>query len=191
MLEQGLKQWLCGFGLRQSELAILLDVSPRTVNMWAVGDVALPGPVAGYLRLLEQLPSEKLSDEFDRLPGRKKFFDEGLYRFQYCSTAHGEMGSGRALCALRHGKIFGCDAWGGEIRGSYTFNPAVGSTKVDVVLKVPEGSMLITGRKVGDDGGSFEISALFERAEPEAKTTVKVAGIPVEVILTFLGPLPS
>lgn len=53
MTQNDLKPTLEKLGLRQSELARLLDVSIRTVNQWAKSGQVLPGAVAGYLRLLE------------------------------------------------------------------------------------------------------------------------------------------
>ncbi len=158
--------------------------------MWAVGDSELPGPVAGYLRLLKQLPADKRAIEFSRIPGRAKTFQEGLYRFQYYLDAMGERDSGRAMCVLLNGKIFGCDPWGGEIHGCYKFRASDEKTHMQVVLKVPPGGMLITGLEAGEDCAEFEISGSFERADPETRVIVKVAGVPVEVVLSYIGPLP-
>lgn len=44
---------------RQCDLARLLDVTPRAVNMWARGDRKVPGPVVAWLRLVESLPVHK------------------------------------------------------------------------------------------------------------------------------------
>lgn len=52
LAEQGLKQILDRQALRQADLARLLDVSPRTISLWATGETALPGPVADDLRVV-------------------------------------------------------------------------------------------------------------------------------------------
>lgn len=160
--------------------------------MWAGGDTSVPGPVLGYLRLLEGLTPEQRGRELSRLPGRDKMFDEGLYRFQYSVQSKGDADAdvAQAFCVLRAGRMFGADPWGGVFHGSYNFRPTLGTTYVHVVLSVPPEGMLITGEVVGPDGGVFEIVGVFEKAAPTARSTVKVDGTPVDVALTFLGALP-
>ncbi|MEQ1710457.1 MAG: helix-turn-helix domain-containing protein, partial [Hyphomicrobium sp.] len=64
-----LKGILDQLGLKQTELARLLDVSSRTVSLWATGETALPGPVAAYLRVVRSRP-DVLHLELKRLEGR-------------------------------------------------------------------------------------------------------------------------
>ena len=189
--DAGLKAELAHLGLRQCEFAKLLDVSPRTVNMWAVGDVGLPGPVEGYLRLLNLMSPEERAEEFNRLPGRSKMFDPGMYRFQYCAHVSGVLDTGQGVCVLSDGKIFGCDPWGGVFHGSYMFNPAHERTDAQMVLRVPADGMLVTGLDVGHEGADFETYGSFERTDRVSKSIIKIAGVPVEVVLTYLGPPPS
>lgn len=49
------------------ELARLLGVTQRAVNMWLKADRKLPGPVKAYLRLLMSLPSDAVAVELHRL----------------------------------------------------------------------------------------------------------------------------
>ncbi|MGL4397314.1 MAG: helix-turn-helix domain-containing protein, partial [Hyphomicrobium sp.] len=120
MAHDGLKAVLERLGLKQAELARLLDVSPRTVSQWATGDQPLPGPVAGYLRLLESADPARRHDEFERLGVRAKTLDEGIYRVVYRGADDGE--GDTALAVLRNGKILGSDPHGGVFMGSYSFD---------------------------------------------------------------------
>ena len=190
-MEQGLKHSLSRLGLRQRELAALLDVSPRTVSMWASDKAAVPGPALAYLRVISSLSSDQLRGELSRLPGRSQAFDQGMYQFTYIVPTDAELETNTALCVLRNGKIRGGDPWGGVYSGTYTFSATSQKTVVQMQLHIPSGGTLITGQSVGDDGAKFELSGTFARPQPQAKSRVKFEGIPVDIVLTYLGPLPE
>lgn len=188
-----LKDSLDRLGLKQAELARLIEVSPRTVSLWATGESSLPGPVAAYLRVLQLLPAETLAQELKRVQGRSKMIDEGLYNLDYRSSVLGEGGQdgGNALAVLRNGKILGSDRWGAVFMGSYEFDPVSETNSVHLRLHVPPAGQLVTGFEAGPDGAVIEISGRFERAAPVTRTIAEVAGLPVEVTLTYLGALPN
>ena len=127
MLNLSLKDLLERLGLKQSEFARLIEMSPRTVSLWATGESPLPGPVAAYLRVLQLLPTETRAEEFRRVQGRSKMIDEGLYNVEYRSPEQFGLGptaaSGSALAVVRNGKILGSDRWGAVFMGSYEFDP--------------------------------------------------------------------
>ncbi len=183
-----LKDALDRLGLKQADLARLIDVSPRTVSQWATGDTALPGPVAAYLRVLMLLAAPLLAGELSRIEGRKKMFDEGLYSLSY--GAHGVDDHDSALAVLRNGKILGSDRLGGVFSGSYEFDEKAEINRMHVRLQVPPCGTLVTGLAVGPQGAVIDIVGAFERAAPVARTTVDVMGAPVDVQLTYLGALP-
>ncbi len=191
MSEQSLKSTLERLGLRQTEFARLIEVSPRTVSVWATGDARLPGPVAAYLRVLNMLSPSERAEEFKRLKGRDKMFDEGLYRLNYAGHDNAEATSDDALAVLRNGKILGSDRWGGLFTGSYEFDASVETNKLHVRLQVPPGGILVNGFAAGPDGATVDIVGDFERAAPVSKTTVEIAGKPIELQLTYLGGLPN
>ena len=83
MQNQSLKPVLERLGLKQTELACILDVSTRTVSLWATGAASLPGPVSAYLRVLQAAGPDVLAAELCRLPKRKKMLDEGVYGVSY------------------------------------------------------------------------------------------------------------
>ena len=189
--QPSLKEALKRIGLKQIELAQLIDVSPRTVSLWATGDAPLPGPVSGYLRLLAKLSSKDRRAELSRIKGRRKMFDEGLYALRYIHSNDNQRETGGALAVLRSGKILGSDRWGGVFTGSYDFDAATETNTMHVRLSVPPNGELITGHEAGSEGTTIDIVGTFERAAPLSSSTVDVAGQPVDVELTYLGPLPT
>lgn len=193
MSNPSLKETLDRIGLKQIELAQLLDVSPRTVSLWSTGETALPGPVAAYLRVLQLLPLEGRAVELRRIAGRSKMIDEGLYNVEYRSSVlSGDDGEGgSALAVLRSGKILGSDRFGAVFMGSYEFDPVNETNSVHLRLHVPPQGELITGFAAGPEGAIVEIAGQFERAAPVARSIAEVAGHPVEVTMTYLGALPN
>lgn len=191
MFKLSLKDTLERLGLKQTELARLLDVSPRTVSLWATGESALPGPVLAYLRVLQMLPAEALGEELRRVKGRSKMMDEGIYGLEYRAEFMGEAETGSALAALRNGKILGSDRWGGVFVGSYDYDPVSERNSVHLRLSVPPEGRLITGFSAGPEGAAIDIVGSFERAAPVTTAVAKVAGHPVEVTMKYLGPLPN
>ncbi len=193
MSNLSLKETLDRLGLMQSEFARLIDVSPRTVSLWATGESPLPGPVAAYLRVLQALPADARADELKRVKGRSKMIDEGLYNLDYRATGAecAGSGAGSALAVLRNGKILGSDRWGAVFMGSYEFDPSTETNAVHLRLHVPPEGELVTGFAAGPDGAIIEIAGQFERAAPISRTVAEVAGQPLEVTMTFLGALPN
>lgn len=195
MLNLSLKDLLERLGLKQSEFARLIEMSPRTVSLWATGESPLPGPVAAYLRVLQLLPTETRAEEFRRVQGRSKMIDEGLYNVEYRSPEQFGLGptaaSGSALAVLRNGKILGSDRWGAVFMGSYEFDPVSETNAVHLRLHIPPEGELITGFAAGPEGAIIEVAGQFERAAPVSRTVADIAGQPLEVTMTYLGALPN
>ena len=195
MLNLSLKDLLERLGLKQSEFARLIEMSPRTVSLWATGESPLPGPVAAYLRVLQLLPTETRAEEFRRVQGRSKMIDEGLYNVEYRSPEQFGLGptaaSGSALAVLRNGKILGSDRWGAVFMGSYEFDPVSETNAVHLRLHIPPEGELITGFAAGPEGAIIEVAGQFDRAAPVSRAVADIAGQPLEVTMTYLGALPN
>lgn len=182
--DTGLKPALERLGLKQAEFARLLDVSARTVSLWATGGQALPGAVAGYLRLLEAAPLQTRQTEFARLTDRGKLLEDGLYRIDYQAGPGGE--SDRALAVMRQGKLKGADRHGGMFTGNYRFDRPRGLNIVHFVLTfAPDKD---TG---GEPRPDIECTCAIARPDPVARTSVTIAGQPFDIVLIYLGPLPE
>lgn len=187
----GLKRILVRFGLKQTELAKLLEVSPRTVSLWSTGEVSLPGPVRAYLRVLQAAGPDLLASEIGRLDGRPRMFDEGLYSLTYAARGAGPSESGDALAVLRAGRIVGSDRWGGLFEGSYRFDSATQTNHFHMRLRVPPDGELVTGLAGGANGTTVEVVTVLERAAPVASATIDIGGEPLDLKMTYLGPLPN
>jgi hypothetical protein len=61
---------------------------------------------------------------------------------------------------------------------------------VQLRFDVPPEGRLITGFSAGPGGASLDIVGAFEGEAPRIATVIEVAGAPVRVELTYLGPLP-
>jgi hypothetical protein len=116
---------------------------------------------------------------------------DGIYGLHYASVGGGAAEAGNALAVLREGKILGSDPWGGVFTGSCEFDPGQRLSKVRLRLEVPPEGTLITGFSAGPAGATLEIVGAVARPAPEATAVVEVAGVPLSVQLTYIGPLPS
>ena len=182
----GLKRILDRLGLKQQEFAELLEVSPRTVTSWVTGDIALPGPVKAYLRLLLDADPSVREVELGRLTNRKRGFHDGLYRLSY-GQPEDPASDNEAIAMLRSGRILGTDAGGGKFEGTYRFDRVRQTNHVHVWLHVPPAGRLATG--ASPCGGVVEVVAELDRAEPIVSTTAQVGGLPLKLTLAYLGPL--
>jgi hypothetical protein len=75
--------------------------------------------------------------------------------------------------------------------GSCRFDAVKRLNTVELRLEVPPDGRLITGFSAGPAGASLDIVCAFEGRAPKIATMVEVAGAPVRVELTYLGPLPA
>jgi Helix-turn-helix len=144
MLVSDLRLVLDEFKLTQVELAKLVGVTPRAVNMWMQGDREIPGPVEAYVRLFILLPAQIRDGERARAAGKEKIMKEGFYRIQF-QTAGEPSSWGVGTLVFDGGKIFGVDEGGAKYDGEYVRSANL--EMVDVTLKVafPPNAMSIFG----------------------------------------------
>jgi hypothetical protein len=116
---------------------------------------------------------------------------DGLYGLAYAAKGERMPTEGSALATLRQGRILGSDPWGGVFAGSCAFDPARRLNTVRLGFEVPPEGKLITGFSAGPGGASLDIVGAFEGEAPRIATVIDVAGAPVRVELTYLGPLPA
>jgi hypothetical protein len=115
---------------------------------------------------------------------------EGIYGLRYSAAAEGPWQGGGALAVLRDGRILGSDPWGGVFAGSCEFDAAACTNKLSLRFTVPPQGELITGFCAGPDGAVLDIIGACPPNASEASMVVDVAGAPVSVHFTYLGPLP-
>ena len=117
--------------------------------------------------------------------------ENGIYGVNYRAAQAREEEYGSALAVLRDGKILGSDPWGGLFTGLYAYDAQDELNKVHLRFDVPPEGILVTGFCAGPAGATLDIVGAFEKSAPKMATVVEVRGAPVEVQLTYLGPLPS
>jgi hypothetical protein len=187
----GLKLVLDRLGLKQSEFAKLLDVSPRAVSLWATGEVTLPGPVRAYLRMLQHAEPPVRSAELARLSSPRPAFKDGLYSLMYgTSSGSDKIDKNGGVALLRSGRIVGSDAGGAKFEGTYQFDSTRQTNHFHVWLRIPPAGELATGLDAGETGAMVEVVADLDHADPVASTVVHVGGQPLGLTLAYLGPLP-
>ncbi len=116
--------------------------------------------------------------------------DEGIYGLSYSGGERGADGQS-ALAVLRNGSILGSDRAGALFTGSYQYDAAERTSTVHVRMQIPPGGELVTGFAAGPGGAIVDIVGRFERPDPHATAVVDVGGRPLEVRLSYLGPLPG
>ena len=85
----------------------------------------------------------------------------------------------------------GTDRCGSVFIGAYEYDTASDVSRVSVRMRVPPEGELVTGFAAGADGAMIDIIAAIQLAATSVKATVDVAGRPVVVSLTYIGPLPN
>ena len=108
--------------ISQAEFARLINVTPRAVSLWMVGDRAISGAAEAYARLLHSLSPSLRQIELARLKERKTAMREGMYGVHYTSGA----GVGAGVLIMENGRAYGADPWGGKYDGDYVYNELTG-----------------------------------------------------------------
>jgi hypothetical protein len=118
--------------------------------------------------------------------------DDGIYGLDYIAP-NGDMcdGIGSLLVVLREGKILGSDNLGGVFSGNYEFSLEEALNKIYVRMRIPPRGELVTGYAAGPEGAILDIVGAVTRTEAVTVTRVEVAGEPIDVRLTYIGPLPN
>ena len=116
-------------------------------------------------------------------------FSEGLYGLDYQAATDMPDVIGSGLAMLRAGKIIGTDRCGSVFIGACEYDRHHRVSRVSVRMQVPPDGELVTGVPTGAEGATFDITVTI-KAALVVETTVEVAGRPVNVKLTYIGPLP-
>ena len=116
--------------------------------------------------------------------------DEGLYGLDYRIATDTPVLIGSGLALLRDGKILGTDRCGSVFIGRCDYDGERATNRVSVRMTVAPEKELVTGFAAGAEGAIIDIVAAIEEAAARVETTVVVAGRPVTVRLTYIGPLP-
>jgi transcriptional regulator with XRE-family HTH domain len=99
----------------QKDFAKLMDVTTKTVNLWATGERMVPGPVAAYLRVYQLLPHPLKEREKMLVKTESPGMREGIYLVEI----EGTTGKSQAFLTFHEGKIHGADTGKAVYSGYY------------------------------------------------------------------------
>lgn len=182
-----LRKTLTQLGLSQVELATLLGVSPRTVNLWVTGQRAVPGPAAAYLRLFMSIPRNLQALELSLITKEQHIMRQGVYGIRFV----GRSGHGSGYLMLADGRVFGVDEGRAKYDGFYGVDAA--HSKVDVNVKVvfPPNAETVLGITHPHEW-SIEVAGSFDPTQDLNRITAMTnLGQPIAVEITYLRDMPA
>ncbi len=141
MKPESLKQLLVEIGLSQTDLAKLIEVTPRAVSLWMTAQRGIPGPVAAYVSLLAAAPQGLRQAELAKLHEENRTMKDGMYLIRY----KGQSGEGHGTLVFEGGSIYGADVAGGIYDGQYWLNSATGLATVKLRVQMKAGRPSVIG----------------------------------------------
>ena len=141
MTRHELKATLGQLDISQVDLARLVDMTPRAVNLWMTGTRSIPGPVKAYVQLLASLPIGMRQAELAKLTEETKTMKDGMYLIEYV----GQTGAGHCTLVFDGGRIYGADVAGGKYDGGYQFNESTCLVDVKVRVQMPANQPSVIG----------------------------------------------
>ncbi|MEN5081827.1 hypothetical protein ABE438_05025 [Bosea sp. TWI1241] len=189
MRNDDLKRTLNDLGISQATLARLLDVTARGVNLWAMGERSVPGPVAAYLRLLSSLPINLRQVELARANEGMITMRNGMYGIEFAVGVRPEEG-GFGLLTFEDGMIYGVDVAGVRYDGSYSIN-AAGQAEVALKITYPPNVRAVFGVSNPYEW-SIDATAILDPKAEGGSVTVKTSlGKTIPAKYQFMRPLPQ
>ncbi len=117
--------------------------------------------------------------------------EDGIYALRFAATHDGEPEQGSGLAVLREGKVLGSDPLGAVFSGTYEFDSNRNLNKVRLRLDVAPDGILVTGFAAGPAGATLDVVGAFATAPRDTSAFIQIAGAPLGVQISYLGPLPN
>ena len=171
--------------LSQAVASKLLEVTPRSVNMWATGSRSVPGPVESYFRLFETMPQTFRDAELARISKEEPMFKEGIYGIQFA----GRSDWGYGTLVLENGLICGVDVAGLKYDGTYEYNKTSEMIESEIKISVPPGAEIVTGMPAQPYEWAFTVNVAFPRETDQTTISVDVPGGQVNVDIRYMREL--
>ena len=121
-------------------------------------------------------------------------FRNGIYKIDYRNPREDNGPHDDALIVVRDGRIIGADRHGGIYTGEpRRSNGSRDGSKESIALQMtaPPGGELINGISTGPAGALFELLGRFDPTLDRQTVVIDVGGAPIELVVTYLGPLPD
>lgn len=116
---------------------------------------------------------------------------DGLYKIVYSTYSQPEREFDEALAVVRCGRIFASDRHGGVYSGYGGMKADGRPCRIAMTAAVPAGGELVTGFEGGKEGALTAIFGDFDPVAHRQHAVIHVAGAPLEIDVSYLGPLPS
>lgn len=175
------------FSLSQVDLAKLLGVTTRTVNLWATGQTSIPGPVQAYFRLFSTIPQAYREIEVSNVIKEQPMVKEGMYHVDFSGVS----GDGSCTLVFENGRVFGVDTGGGKYDGVYVFNNQTDMIETQLQVSIAAGEETVLGVPPQSMDWSFSVHTQFPRNPKNASVHVVTPYGPVNTIINFLRDLPN
>jgi hypothetical protein len=173
-------------GLSQANFARLLQVTPRTVNLWLGGDRDIPGPVEAYVRLFKSLTASQRQTELARLKQKESAMRDGMYGVSYSSVA----GEGYCVLVFDEGRVFGVDPWGAKYDGEYVYDSQTGMAEFGVKVTFPAHCQSVLGISHPYEWSLDLKTALNPRQDSGVLRISTPVGRNIDAQYRYLRPLP-
>ena len=181
-----LKEHLEAIGISQADLARLLDVTPRGVSLWMVGDRSVPGPVKAYVQLLRSIPLNLRQIELGRLRERKATMKNGMYGITFQSNNDHGVG----VLTFEDGVIYGVDEARVKYDGDYSINETTGMADVRLKVTYPPHVRAVFGVQNPYEW-SIDVTAVLDPKKDQGDLVVKTSvGKSLRAQYQFMRPLP-
>lgn len=115
---------------------------------------------------------------------------DGLYKLDY-SANDGSGATLSALVALNRNVLLGSDLNGAMLMGEIGYDSARASYSLRLRIAMTPGGELVTGLRADDCGGVVEVEAELAAGAEECVVVMDIAGTPLAVKLSYVGPLPG
>lgn len=116
---------------------------------------------------------------------------DGIYRIHYPGHLKSKRKLNTALASFRCGDIFGSDEFGGVYHGHQDQDASRGEQPINIAVKMPPYGQLITGHRAQDGPAMLEMQNSSKLSSDPQMVMVRVNGVPVEIEICYLGPLPA
>lgn len=140
------------------------------------------GPSSGRLRRRTSRPAERAAPA----AASNQSLNDGVYEIAYIGHDVDGAHHGVLFAILQHGIILGCD------RGGCIFTGTVIPSEPDqfqMTLDVPPFGVLVNGYRAGPHGAFLQIEGQMRKSDLGDGLYVTIASEPIEVRLTYMGPL--
>jgi hypothetical protein len=121
-------------------------------------------------------------------------FRNGIYRIDYRNPFENDGPIDDALVVLRDGKMIGADRHGGIYTGEpQCFGGTNDGSKESIAIQMTAlpGGELINGVTAGSLGVCFDLTGRFDPELDRQSAVIDVGGAPIELSVSYLGPLPE